>query len=246
MKSGALEKKIGYVFRNPDLLTKALTHSSFAYEKPNDGPGDNERLEFLGDSVIGLAAADFYYGAYPDLGEGELSKLKSTSVSTLALSEYARKWKLDKAMLLGRGEEKCGGRKKNSILAGVFEAVVGAVFLDGGLEPSKKIMAGLLASTIKPIRRDEFEINNPKSALQENFQKSGLPAPQYRTLKERGPDHEKTFVVEVLSGGKRLAEAKGRSRKTAEQNAARKALKSMLGRRMKILSPESFIIEKKD
>jgi ribonuclease III len=245
MTLSGLGKRLGHDFRDPDLLTRALTHSSYAYERPDSSPGDNELLEFLGDSVVGLAAADFFYAAYPDLGEGELSKLKAAAASTLSLSEYARDLHLDKAMLIGHGEEKCGGRKKKTILAGVFEAVVGAIYLDGGYEAARTFIHRLLSSSFKPIRR-EFIINNPKSALQEMFQKSGRPAPVYQTVTEKGPDHEKLFVVEVVTDGTRLARAKGRSRKNAEQNAAQKALKSILGRKMKVLSPESFIIEKKD
>jgi len=238
-----VEKKLGYAFKDRGLLEKALTHSSFAFERP--GVKDNELLEFLGDSVVGLAAAHHFYAAYPDLAEGELSKLKSTASSTLTLSDFARKLKLDKALLLGRGEEKSGGRKKRTILAGVFEAVVGAVYLDGGFDEARSFVVRVLESSFRPIR-EEFLINNFKSALQEAFQKDGLPSPVYRTLVEKGPAHERTFVVEVCDGDRVLAKSKGRSRKAAEQAAARKALKSILGRKMKVLTPESFIVEKKD
>ncbi len=238
-----LEKRIGYAFKDRGLLEKALTHSSHAFERP--GAKDNELLEFLGDSVVGLAVAHHFYAAYPDLDEGELSKLKSTASSTLSLSDFARDMKLDKAMFLGRGEEKSGGRRKTTILAGVFEAVVGAIYCDGGFEAARVFVAKILTSSFRPIR-EEFLINNFKSALQESFQKDGLPSPVYRTLTEKGPAHDKTFVVEVCAGNKVLAKAKGRSRKTAEQAAAQKALKSMLGRKMKVLTPETFIVAKKD
>lgn len=238
-----LEKRLGYAFEDKALLVKALTHSSFAFEEPE--AEDNELLEFLGDSVVGLAAAHHFYGAYPDLGEGELSKLKSTASSTLSLSDFARRLKMDKALRLGRGEEKSGGRKKKTILAGVFEAVVGAIYLDGGFAPAAAFVARVLASSFRPIR-EEFLINNFKSALQEAFQKDGLPSPAYRTLGEKGPAHDKTFVVEVCAGDRVLAKAKGRSRKAAEQAAAQKALKAMLGRRMKLLTPESFIVRGKE
>jgi ribonuclease-3 len=244
MKLEDLEKKIGHAFKDKTLLEKALTHSSYAYERETDKAADNELLEFLGDSVIGLAAADFFYSAYPDLTEGELSKFKSTATSTLFLSELARGLKFDKAILLGRGEEKSGGRKKKTILAGVFEAVVGAVYMDGGFETAKTLISRLLSASFKPIRR-EFFINNYKSALQEMFQKSDLASPTYDTLTEKGPAHQKTFVVEVRLGDRSLAKAKGRSKKIAEQQAARKALRTILGRKMKILTPESFIVEKK-
>lgn len=238
-----LEKRLGYAFKNRSLFEKALTHSSFAFERP--GTRDNELLEFLGDSVVGLAVAHHFYAAYPDLAEGELSKLKSSASSTLSLSEFARSLKLDKALLLGKGEEKSGGRGKRTILAGVFEAVVGAIYCDGGFEPARAFIARVLADSFRPIR-EEFLINNFKSALQEAFQKDGLASPSYRTLVEKGPAHDRTFVVEVCAGDRVLAKAKGHSRKAAEQAAAQKALKSMLGRKMKVLTPETFIVAKKD
>ena len=131
VKPDRIQKTTGYTFNDPDLLRKALTHSSHAYENQPDGPQDNELLEFLGDSVIGLVTAEFYFRAFPDRTEGELSKLKASATSTLALAKQAQRIKLDKAILLGRGEEKSGGRTKGSILAGAFEALVGALYLDG-------------------------------------------------------------------------------------------------------------------
>jgi len=243
MKPSKLEKIIGYTFCDPEFLRRALTHSSFAYENPEEGPDDNELLEFLGDAVVGLAAAAYYYQAFPERGEGELSKLKSSAASTLALAQLARRIGLDRTLLLGRGEEKCGGRKKNSILAGSFEALAGAVFLDGGYEAARAMVQDLISGAARKPKDENFVINNFKSALQEHFQKSDLPAPVYRTLLEKGPDHEKTFVVEVGTPDRVLAKAKGNSRKSAEQKAAQIALRKILGRRMKILSDEAFIIE---
>jgi len=238
-----LEKRLGYTFKDRGLLEKALTHSSFAFERP--GAKDNELLEFLGDSVVGLAVAHHFYAAYPGLAEGELSKLKSTASSTLSLSEFARRLKLDKTVLIGKGEEKSGGRRKRTILAGVFEAVVGAIYCDGGFEPARAFIAKVLTSSFRPIR-EEFLINDFKSAFQEAFQKDGLPSPCYRTLVEKGPAHDKTFVVEAYAGDRVLAKAKGHSRKAAEQAAAQKALKSMLGRKMKVLTPETSLVATKD
>jgi ribonuclease-3 len=246
MKPDRIQKTAGYTFANPELLKRALTHSSHAYESHPDAAEDNELLEFLGDSVIGLAAAEFYFRAFPDRTEGELSKLKASATSTLALSRQAKRVRLDRAILLGRGEEKSGGRTKASILAGAFEALVGAIFLDGGFDAARNFLHPLLAPTLKPIRSDSFQINNYKSALQELFQKADLPAPSYRTLMSRGPEHRKSFTVEVLAGGKSLAKAKGGSKKSAEQKAAQKALKSYLGRKMKEISPEAFIVEGND
>jgi ribonuclease-3 len=241
-----LEKAIGYIFKDHGLLAKALTHSSYAYETRPESPDDNELLEFLGDSVVGLVTAEFYLAAFPGRNEGELSKLKASATSTLALAQLARAIKLDKAILLGRGEEKCGGRKKVSILAGSFEALAGAIYLDGGFEAAKRFIGGLLESSLKPIKSKTLTINNSKSALQEICQKAGLPAPDYRLISEKGPAHERTFVVEVHLGGKILAKSKGSSKKSAEQKAAEKVLKAYFGRKIKKISAEAFVIEAED
>jgi ribonuclease-3 len=245
-KSERLEKAIGYIFEDRGLLAKALTHSSHAYETRPESPDDNELLEFLGDSVVGLVTAEFYFAAFPGRNEGELSKLKASATSTLALAQLARAIKLDKAILLGKGEEKCGGRKKVSILAGSFEALAGAIYLDGGFEAAKGFISGLLESSLKPIKSETLTINNSKSALQEICQKAGLPAPDYRLVSERGPAHERTFVVEVHLGGKILAKSKGASKKSAEQKAAEKVLKAYFGRKIKKISAEAFVIEAED
>jgi ribonuclease-3 len=241
-----LEKAIGYTFRDPGLLTKALTHSSYAYETRPDCPEDNEVFEFLGDSVVGLVTAEFTLSMYPGRNEGELSKLKASATSTLALAQLARAVKLDKAVLLGRGEEKCGGRKKVSILAGVFEALAGAVYLDGGFEAARGFVRNLLASSLRPLKSESLTINNSKSALQEICQKAGLPVPAYRLVLEKGPAHDRTFVIEVHLGADVLARSKGASKKSAEQKAAEKALKTRFGRKIKRLSPEAFIIKAED
>ncbi len=246
MKLERLEKAAGYAFQDAGLLLKAMTHSSHAYENHPEEPKDNELLEFLGDSVIGLATAEFYYKAFPERTEGELSKLKASATSTLALARQAQRIRLDKVILLGRGEEKSGGRTKASILAGAFEAFVGAIYLDGGFEPARAFVHRFLAPTLKPIRTESFQINNYKSALQELFQKGNLPAPEYTTILAKGPEHRKTFTVEVSVGARRLAKAKGTSKKNAEQKAAQKALKAYLGRKMKEISPEAFIVEGDD
>lgn len=245
-KAERLEKAVGYAFKDPGLLTRALTHSSYAYEAQADRPEDNEVLEFLGDSVVGLVTAEFTMSAYPGRNEGELSKLKAAATSTLALAQLARTIKLDKTILVGRGEEKCGGRKKVSILAGAFEALVGAVYLDGGYEAARAIVRGLLSSSLRPFKSEAMTINNAKSALQEICQKSGLPAPDYRLVSEKGPAHDRTFVVEVRLGQETLAKSRGASKKGAEQKAAEKALKARFGKKIKRLSPEAFIIKAED
>jgi ribonuclease III len=237
------EREIRYFFRRTELLEQALTHSSFAYEKQAT-TRDNELLEFLGDSVIGLITADFFYSSYRDTTEGDLSKLKSSAASTVALAEFAKEIKLDKHIHLGRGEERSGGRKKSTILAGVFEAVVGAVYLDGGFEAARGFFLPLLESTFKQVKTAGYTVDNYKSALQEYLQKEDLPSPQYKLLNVSGPDHDKIFIVEVFSNRTLLAKAKGPSRKAAEQKAAELALKSFMGKKIKSFTSETFIVEK--
>lgn len=241
----ALENKIGYSFSNKNLLIQALSHSSFAYENSSDGPADNEVLEFLGDSVLGLIVTDYLCQRYPQLSEGELSKLKSQAASTASLSEFARKIKLDKYILLGKGEEKGGGRKKNKILAGAFEALVAAIYWDSDLQNARDFLAEHLNGFDKKTNAKKYLINNYKSALQEVLQKQNFPAPHYRTVTSKGPNHRRVFVVEVFSEKNSLAKARGSSKKSAEQKAAQKALKSLLGRKIKALSPDTFLLKKK-
>ena len=241
-----LEKAVGHIFRDRALLVRALTHSSHAYETDPGRPEDNEVLEFLGDSVIGLVTAEYTVAAYPGRNEGELSKLKASATSTLALAQLAKSIKLDKAILLGRGEDKSGGRKKPSILAGALEALAGAVYLDGGFDAAKRFVSSLLGSALKPMRSESHTINNAKSALQEICQRAGLAAPGYRLVSEKGPAHSRTFVVEVRLGDKKLGQGRGASKKWAEQAAAEKALRSILGRKFKRLSSEAFVVDARD
>lgn len=241
-----LEKTVGHVFEDRSLLTRALTHSSHAHEAGLGEAMDYELLEFLGDSVVGLVAAAYALSAFPGRSEGELSKLKSSATSTLALARLARAIKLDKAILLGRGEEKSGGRRKVSILAGAFEALAGAVYLDGGLAAAEGFIRPLLGPVLKPLRSESQTVNNSKSALQEVCQRAGYPAPEYRLVSEKGPAHDRTFVVEVLIGEKARAKSKGPSKKSAEQAAAEKVLKAFFGRKIKRISPEAFVIEAGD
>jgi len=239
------EKKIGYTFKNKNLLLQALTHSSYAYENQQSVDSDNETLEFLGDSVLGLIIADYLWSSYPDLSEGELSKLKSSAANTSSLSSFSKKIKLDRYILLGKGEEKSRGRKKKSILAGVFEAVVAAIYLDGGLEEVRDFLLYFLEPLFKRIKVPAFLINNFKSALQEYLQKEDLPAPVYKTITTKGPDHKKSFTVEVFFKNKSLAMAKGNTKKNAEQKAAQKALRNFLGKKMKVLTSDTFLLKKK-
>lgn len=243
-KPDKLEKMLGFHFQNKELLRRALTHSSYAFEKDPDNPRDNEVLEFLGDSVVGLALADFFYSCWPDLSEGELSKLKSAAASADSLSRLAKKIGLDKKILLGKGEEKSGGRKKRTILAGAFEALLGAIYLDQGYDTAKKFLFPLLGEFFKKVGSQKFLIDNYKSALQEYFQRENLAPPTYKMLTSTGPDHERVFTVEVYAGTAPLAKARGNSKKAAEQKAARKALLRLLGRKMKALTDETFLIKR--
>jgi ribonuclease-3 len=238
-----LEKALGHRFRDNELLLRALTHSSYAYEN-QENPQDNELLEFLGDSVVGLIAADFFFRMYPETTEGDLSKFKSSASSTVALSEFARQIKLDRFLRLGKGEEKSGGRKKSTILAGVFEAVVAALYIDGGFEAARAFYLPLLERAFEKVKTQGFEINDYKSALQEFLLKEDLPAPHYKVVTDFGPEHRKEFVVEVCVNKTALAKAKGLSRKAAEQKAAEAALKSFFGKKIKSLTPETFIFNK--
>lgn len=243
MTLAAIEKKLGYQFKNPELLRQALTHRSYAYEHLSLQVKDNEVLEFLGDSVVGLILADYFRLTYPQLREGQLSKLKAATVSTNSLAFLAKKLGLDKAVLLGKGEEKNGGRKKKSILAGTFEALMGAVYLDSDFETARQVMNNLIKKYFKKLPKNNFLINNFKSALQEYFNQQKLPTPIYRLVTEAGPEHEKVFTVEVCSGEKVLARAKGPSKKSAEQKAAQKALKKLLKQKLEVLNEEAFIID---
>lgn len=242
--SAQVEKRAGYVFTRKESLREALTHSSCAYETGGREIRSNEVLEFLGDSVVGLIAADHLRSAFPESNEGELTKLKSLLTSTSALASFAEKLKLDKTVLLGRGEEKCGGRQKKTILAGVFEALAGAVYLDGGLSAARDFLLPHLEQGLKKIRAGAGRVDNYKSALQELLQKHDQPPPVYRTVSATGPQHSREFTVEVLCAGKRLARAKGGSIKDAEQKAAQKALKDRLGRKMRALPGEMFWLKK--
>jgi ribonuclease-3 len=239
-----LENKIGVRFRNKELLRRALTHSSYAYEHQQKGKKvvDNEVLEFLGDSVVGLAMADFFCASFPDLAEGDLSKYKATAASSVTLSQFARQLKLDKFLFLGKGEEHSGGRTKGNILADAFEALVGAIYLDQGYEAAKRFLLPYLKRSYQ--KTGGHVVDNYKSALQEYFQKENLPAPHYKTVTSVGPDHEQTFIVEVCLGPFPLAKAKGPSKKVAEQGAAQKALRSLMGKKMKILTGETFMVKK--
>ena len=219
-----LEHRVGYHFRDPGLLEHALTHTSRANEDVSGGVFDNESLEFLGDAVLGFAIADLLFRRFPERDEGWKSKIKAALVSTASLARLAEGLNLGEHLLLGRGEEKTGGRRKQALLADGYEALIAAIYLDGGIEQATAFIARQFAGQINQAREPEAVFRDFKSALQERVQSGGDPVPEYHVLAETGPDHFKLFQVEVRVGGKPLAEARGRSKKEAEQEAARLAL----------------------
>lgn len=223
----ALERRIGYRFRDPGLLEHALTHTSRANEDVSGGVIDNESLEFLGDAVLGFAIADILFRRFPDRDEGWKSKIKATLVSTASLARQAERLGLGDHLLLGRGEEKTGGRRKHALLADGYEALIAAIHLDGGVEHATAFIARQFSDLINEAHEPAGVMRDFKSALQEVVQADGESLPEYVVVGEAGPDHHKTFHVEVRVGGKPLADAVGRSKKEAEQEAAQRALENL-------------------
>jgi ribonuclease-3 len=218
----ALERRISYRFKDRGLLEQALTHRSRAAEDVS-GAADNESLEFLGDAVLGFVVADRLFHQFPEYNEGQKSKIKAAVVSTQSLARHAEAIKLGDYLLLGRGEEKTGGRLKSALLADTYEALVAAIYLDGGLEPA----AGFLHRELKDAidgGSERLFVQDYKSALQERVQALGRALPEYRVSGESGPDHHKLFSIEVVVNGEVLGTATGRAKKEAEQDAARQAL----------------------
>jgi ribonuclease-3 len=218
-----LERRLGYRFRDRGLLEHALTHKSRAQEDASGGVVDNESLEFLGDAVLGLVIAEMLFREFPHFQEGQKSKVKATLVSTTSLAALAEHLGLGEHLLLGRGEEKTGGRRKQALLADACEALIAAIYLDGGLDEARRFVLAELADEIARVRSPEF-LRDFKSALQERVQASERPLPEYVITRATGPDHDKRFHVEVRVAGEMLGEASGRTKKEAEQEAARIAL----------------------
>jgi ribonuclease-3 len=215
-----LEAVLGYTFRNGELLAQALRHASWCNEQPTP-VDDNERLEFLGDAVLDLVVGHRLMTRFPKLREGELSVTRAQVVSEAGLSEVAGALQLGRWLVLGKGEEKSGGRQKPSILADAFEAILAAVYLDGGFAAAEAMVARLLAQRIENVELKNFY--DFKTRLQETAQARLKTTPTYRVISELGPDHDKRFVVAVSIGDDEWARAVGRSKKEAEQNAAAEA-----------------------
>jgi ribonuclease-3 len=219
----ALERQIGYSFQDKSLLIKALTHSSYANEKKLGKLGCNERLEFLGDAVLELVSSDYLFGLFPDLPEGELTKKRASLVCEPSLAYCARAFSLPDYLLLGRGEEMTGGRLRDSIVSDATEALLGAIYLDGGFANAKEFVLKFILNDLE--HKQLFY--DSKTILQELVQETGRAPVEYRLVGEEGPDHRKTFTVEVVVEGSVYGKGTGHTKKAAEQAAAYQAIRQM-------------------
>lgn len=222
-----LESRLGYTFSDRGLMERALTHRSRVHEDESGTVEDNESLEFLGDAVLGLVIADRLFREFPEYDEGCKSKARAQLVSAAALAALGDELRLGDHLLLGRGEEKTGGRRKRSLIADAFEAVVGAIYLDGGHDAAAAFLDRAFRPLLERLRRDGVSpagTRDHKSALQEWLQARAQPLPEYRLAGTTGPDHLKEFAVDVLVGSRLVATGSGQSKKEAEREAARQAL----------------------
>ena len=222
-----LQHTLGYRFRDPNLLLLALTHPSYVNEHPEDAAGDNQRLEFLGDAVIDFIAGAWVYRHYPDFDEGRLTRLRVALVRTETLARFARQVGIGEVLRLGHGEEEAGGRERDANLCDAFEAVVGALHLDGGLAAVEAFIEPLIEPAAEATLAAEADWD-AKSRLQEWSQAELGVTPHYRIVAEKGPDHAKTFVAEVVLGQEVAGQGMGRSKQAAEQSAAQAAWESLL------------------
>ncbi len=219
-----LEEKLGYKFKNINLLKNALTHSSYANEV-RGGYSSNERLEFLGDSVLSLVVSDYLYKQFKNLPEGELTKLRASLVCEKSLCSFSRELELGKFLNLGKGEDHNGGRERDSILADAFEAVLAAIYLDGGMESARRYVMNFVLRELK--HTDDEVFKDYKTALQEIIQRNPEESVSYVLTSESGPDHDKSFTVEVRLNSNIIGCGTGKSKKQAEQRAAKQALQLM-------------------
>jgi ribonuclease-3 len=217
----ALESTLGVHFHNPALLTLALTHRSYIYETPGEGQSSNERLEFLGDSILALISADYLYRAFPNLSEGELTDVRAVLVRTETLANFARDINLGAFLLMGKGEQHSGGGKR--VLASAFEALLGAIYLDQGLTEVQTFLLPRLEPLAQTIVEKRLFKDN-KSLFQELAQAHDGITPSYRLVSQEGPSHNREFTIEVLLGEQVAGSGQGRNKQTAEQEAARSAL----------------------
>ena len=221
MKS--FQKKIEYSFKNPAYLEEALTHSSYANEQQGETPY-NERMEFLGDAVLSFVSAQFLYEKYPDMPEGRLSKLRSSLVCTQSLSSFAKEINLNKYLKMGKGETAMDGASRPSVLEDAFEALIAAIYLDGGIDEAKKFILRFLA---REVENHHSNFKDYKSLLQEIIQQNPDERLSYAVVKTSGPDHDKRFEVELRLNSNIIGRGKGTSKKNAEQQAAKQALELM-------------------
>ena len=219
----ALEEKLGYTFQDPSLLVHALTHSSYANEHKNEGLTSNERLEFLGDSVLGMVVADHLYRTHPDMPEGELTRTRAALVCEESLHDVAKSLNLGEYLRLGKGEDAGGGRSRPSILADATESLLAAVYLDGGIAQARRLIRKLILDQ----EREKAVDRDYKTALQELVQRTPGSAIAYRLVKETGPDHCRVIVMEVTIGGTAAGQGEGRTKKEAEQMAAKAAIERL-------------------
>jgi ribonuclease III len=222
-----LENLLGYGFKDQQLLLQALTHRSFVNEHEEEHFRNNESLEFLGDSVLGFLISSRIFRHYPELTEGELSKIKAYLVSAANLVQLAESIHLGDFVRLSRGEEKTGGRTKRAIVVDAYEAIIGAIYLDGGVEAAANFVGRQIDNFLEGLDLKQLTYGDFKSALQEQLHNLGRPEPVYRVVNEIGPDHRKTFVVQVVIHGEVVAESSGRTKKEAQQSAAHIALQSL-------------------
>lgn len=224
-----LQAVIGYEFRDLNWLRRALTHRSFANEQPEPRPLHNEALEFLGDAVLEFLISAWLLELHPTQKEGVLSKLRAFVVSAANLQTHAALLKLGDFLLLNRGEEKTGGRNKSHLLVDSYEALIAAIYLDGGIECARDFVRREFQATFAAMNPDDLTATDYKTALQESLQSHGLPTPKYSIIEKQGPDHRRTFQVELRVNGKRLSTGQGTTIKSAHQDAARAALACLPG-----------------
>jgi len=223
MELSHLEEIIGYSFKSKQTLNHALVHSSYINENKMDPLANNERLEFLGDAVLELITSDYIFVNFPEMTEGEMTKLRASVVCESTLSRCARELGFGGFLKMGKGEVANGGRERDSILCDIFEAIIGAIYMDGGIQPAKNFVLSALEADIHSMRGLTW-ISDCKTHLQEQLQKSSQEPIEYYVIKEEGPDHNKVFTVELAHAGKILAQGSGRNKKEAEQDAARHAI----------------------
>jgi len=220
------EQSLNLTFSNKALLQRAFTHRSYLNENPNYPLEDNERLEFLGDAVLDFITGEYLYHRFPEMPEGRLTNLRSALVRTESLAHFATGLKLGEHLFLGHGEEESGGRKRLAILCDAFEALIGALYLDKGLDPTREFVYQVIEPALQEILALETD-KDPKSRLQEMAQSYYQVTPTYRTVLEEGPDHAKEFTVQAVIGNKAYGQGKGFSKQAAAQEAAQRALENL-------------------